>query len=149
MNPKNSSDLAASQGESLSCLYEQSSSLDHQLISIQKVLSEQLLPFNTDQQDLQRSLHQLREEMARLHHDLNSVKLSTSDMALSQIQIEEQIVTTLTPLQVQYVSLVNELELFEVDIQGLVYQACQLRHIHRQLLAIHQKMQWITQMDRD
>lgn len=148
MNPKKLSNLAASKGESLSCLYEQSSSLDHQLVSIQKVLSEQLLPFNTDQQNLQRSLHQLQEEMARLHPDLNSVKSSTS-IALSQIQIEEQIVTALTPLQVQYVSLVNELELFEVDIQGLVYQARQLRHIHRQLLVIHQQMQWITQMDGD
>lgn len=149
MNQKKSSDLATSQGESLSCLYEQSASLDHQLVSIQKVLSEQLLPFNTDQQNLQRSLHQLQEEMARLHPDLNSVKSSTSDMALSQIQIEEQIVTALIPLQVQYVSLVNELELFEVDMQGLVYQARQLRHIHRQLLAIHQQMQWITQIDGD
>lgn len=149
MNQKMSPDLAPSQVQSLSGLYEQITSLEHQLASTQKVFSEQLPPFNADQQNLQRSLPQLQDEMARLLADFTPLKSATTSTALSQIQIEEQITVALIPLQVQYVSLMNGLELFEMDIQGLVYQVRQLQQIHRQLRAIYQQIQWIDKMNLD
>lgn len=149
LGQQHSADLAVSQGENLKCLHGQIASLDQQLASMQKAFSEKLLPFKIDQQNLQTSLHQLQKQMASVLFDLNSEESSTSNSALSQIQIEEQIETALIPLQVQHVSLVNGLELLEMDIQGLVHQARQLKQIHRQLLGIHQQVQWLTQMDRD
>ncbi len=142
-------DLAASQEESLSCLHAQMATLNHQLASMQQDFSQQLLPFETDQQNLQYSLHQLQEQMASLLRDFHNTKSSTLHTPLPQKQIEEQIETALVPLQVQYVSLVNGVELFEVDIQGLVYQVRQLQQIHRQLLGIHQQVQWIANRDQD
>lgn len=144
-----SPDIAASQGDPLRNLHEQMATLNHQLVGMQTDFSERLLPFQKDQQRLQSSLHQLQEQTASLRFDLNSVKSSTLNPPLPQIQIEEQIETVLIPLQVQYVSLANDLDLFEVDIQGLVYQTRQLQQIYRQWLAIHHQVQGIAKMGQD
>jgi len=131
--------------EDLGYFPQQIAALNQQLELIKKHFAEQLIPFKRDQQNLQSALHHLQAAMARLHITINSVQPSSPNNVL----IEDWIQTALTPLQVQYVSLVNCLDLVEVDVQGLEYQSSQLQQFKQQLLQIHRQVERIAKIDRD
>ncbi|NJK42055.1 MAG: hypothetical protein HC851_04570 [Acaryochloris sp. RU_4_1] len=138
--------------EQISQIQDHISQLNQQLQKKHKAWSLQFLPYQQSVQALQTSLHGLQTQLAdccdlasREQKTILSIGLVPESTVLQDLEVEDQIQLTLAPVQVQLVTLENQLDQLCWEIQIAQNHAEEVEALQRQILTINTIISLITQ----